>query len=156
MVVDYHKLDIYHLAHAFVLDTYKLLDFFPECENNNLVSQLRRAVTCLPLNIAEGSGARSYKIFLNFCIFCYRSSCEVQAILNLAKDLKYLSGEQYKAHSAKLDLFMRKLYRYMQFLDRRIEERKSAWCNYEQWKMKKDMDKRIHPETKRENMGKSC
>ena len=139
MVVDYHKLEIYHIAHEIVLDTYKLLAFFPEHESNNLSSQLRRAVTCLPLNIAEGSGARSYKIFLNFCIFCYRSCCEVQAILELAKDLKYLSQEQYDVHSGKMNLFMRKLYRYMEFLDGKIEERKSVWAQYEKWKIEKNM-----------------
>ena len=140
MVVDYHKLEIYHMAHEIVLDTYKLLVIFPECESNNLVSQLRRAVTCLPLNIAEGSGARSYKIFLNFCIFCYRSSREVEAILELAKDLKYISLEQYDTHSGKMGLFMRKLYHYMEFLDRKIEERKSAWAQYEKWKIDKSRE----------------
>lgn len=142
MVVDYHKLEIYHMAHEIVLDTYKLLAFFPENESNNLASQLRRAVTCLPLNIAEGSGARSYKIFLNFCIFCYRSCREVEAILELSKDLKYLSHEQYEIHLSKLQLFMRKLYHYMEFLDRKIEERKSAWCQYEKWKIENNITKK--------------
>src|SRR3989344_9429341 len=124
MFVDYKKLNIYHDAHSFVLDTYELVKSFPSFEDNNLTSQLRRAATCLLLNIAEGSGARSNKIFLNYCIFCYRSCLETQAALALAKDLKYITKEQHDTHFAKLDLFIRKLSKYMQYLEGTIGDRK--------------------------------
>src|SRR3989344_6057040 len=111
MFVDYKKLNIYHDAHSFVLDTYELVKSFPSFEDNNLTSQLRRAATCLLLNIAEGSGARSNKIFLNYCIFCYRSCLETQAALALARDLNYITEQQYTIHFEKLNCLIRKLYR---------------------------------------------
>jgi len=121
---NYNSLEIYHLAHQFVLDTYDLIKDFPECENNNLASQFRRAATCLPLNIAEGSGANSNKIFLNFLIFCYRSCLETEACLRLSFDLKYIPKEKFDAHFEKLDKFIRKLYCYMQYLKKQTGNRK--------------------------------
>lgn len=150
--VDYKKLKIYHFAHSLVLDTYTLVQNFPKLEDNNLVSQLRRAVTCLPLNIAEGSGARSNKIFLNYLIFCYRSCLETEAALLLAKDLNYLTVEQHTLHKEKLDRFIRMLYKYMQYLESKIGDRKTdktMWYRHEKWKMQQDVNSR-------ENMGNLC
>lgn len=124
MIIDYKKLEIYDLAHELVLKTYELLDSFPDFESNNLVSQLRRAITCLPLNIAEGSGARSYKIFLNYLVFCYRSCLESESALRLSRDLKYIGQKQFEDHFEMLDLFIRKLYRYMEYLESRCGDRK--------------------------------
>lgn len=91
---NFRKLELYNLAHQLVLDTYALVKDFPENENNNLTSQFRRAATCLPLNIAEGSGAGSDRIYLNYLVFCYRSCLETEACLRLAVDLKYISKER--------------------------------------------------------------
>lgn len=122
---NFKNLEIYHLAHQFVLDIYELVKEFPKYEDNNLTSQLRRAATCLPLNIAEGSGANSDKIFLNFLIFCYRSSLEVEACLQLCKDLEYIDDKRFKIYFEKLDRFIRKLYRYMQYLEGKTGNRKN-------------------------------
>ncbi|MBD3362057.1 four helix bundle protein [Candidatus Woesearchaeota archaeon] len=149
---NYNSLEIYHLAHQFVLDTYDLIKDFPEYESNNLASQFRRAATCLPLNIAEGSGANSNKIFLNFLIFCYRSCLETQACLKLSLDLKYISTEKYREHFEKLDKFVRKLYRYMEYLEKSIGNRKyDKSYYYRQQKYYADSDVK-----KRESMRKLC
>jgi len=121
---NFRDLDIYKLAHQFVLDIYELVKDFPKSEDNNLTSQLRRAATCLPLNIAEGSGANSNKIFLNFLIFCYRSCLECEACLRLCKDLEYIDEQKFGIYFEKLDRFIRKLYRYMQYLEGNIGDRK--------------------------------
>jgi four helix bundle protein len=117
MYVDYKKLDIWKLAYSFVLDIYHEVENFPEYESNNITSQLRRAATCLPLNIAEGSGARSPRIFLNFLIFAYRSGREIETLLMLSKDLKYLSKEKYDKLYGQLDVFTRRLAAYMNYLE---------------------------------------
>lgn len=127
---DFKNLEIYHLAHQFVLDVYAVVSTFPDFESNNLTSQLRRAATCLPLNIAEGSGAKSDRIFLNYLVFAYRSTRECEAAMLLCKDLNYLSKEQFDALFGKLDLFTRKLYKYMQYLEDKVEERKRTGRSY--------------------------
>jgi four helix bundle protein len=156
--VNYKKLEIYGVAHDFVLSTYELVKSFPAYEDNNLTSQLRRAATCLPLNIAEGSGARSYKIFLNYLIFCYRSCLECEAALLLAKDLRYVSIEQHDSHHEKLDKFIRMLYGYMKWLESRIGDRKEdkgMWYRHEKWKLQQNVEK-TDDSSKRENMGNLC
>lgn len=117
MNIDYKKLDIWKLAYDFVLDIYGTVDTFPKYEENNITSQLRRAATCLPLNIAEGSGARSYRIFLNYLIFAYRSVRETETLLLLSKDLKYIDEPTYSKLWCSLDLFTRKLVAYMNYLE---------------------------------------
>ncbi len=52
-MTNYKELEIYHLSQDLVLKIYDLCKVLPNSEDNNLISQLRRAVTCLPLNIAE-------------------------------------------------------------------------------------------------------
>ncbi len=143
--INFRELEIYQLAHEFVLHTYKLCSTFPADESNNLTSQLRRAATCLPLNIAEGSGAGSFRIFLNYCIFCYRSCLETEAALRLCKDLGYITAIQHDEISEKLDKFIRKLYRYMQYLEEKAGNRKldrSAYYRQNSSQVAEDVAKR--------------
>ncbi len=99
------------------MDIYKAVEKFPKFEENNITSQLRRAATCLPLNIAEGSGARSPRIFLNYLIFAYRSVRETETLLMLSRDLNYLPQTRYEELNGKLELFAKKLYRFMDYLE---------------------------------------
>lgn len=121
--INYKCLEIYNLAHDFVIHTYQLCASFPEYESNNLASQLRRATTSLPLNIAEGSGCCSFRSFLNFLSFTYRSCLETEAALKLCKDLHYLTEQQHQETWDKLDMLIRKLYRYMESIQRQADQR---------------------------------
>ena len=143
--IDYKCLEIYHIAHAFVLHVYELCASFPEHESNNLASQLRRAVVSLPLNIAEGSGCCSFRSFLNFLSFTYRSCLETEAALKLCKDLKYLTEEQHQKTWEKLNLLIRKLYRYMEYIQGQADK-KSGYLRPNQ-RIADDIAKRnIQPE----------
>ena len=122
--IDYKKLEIYQQAQQFVLDIYELVKNFPKYEDNNLTSQLRRAATCVPLNIAEGSAAGSYRIFLNYLIFGYRSTKEIAATLELCKRLGYLTEDKYTELIIKLNTLIGKLYNYINYLDKNAGERK--------------------------------
>ena len=142
---NFNDLEIYHLAHQLVLDTYELVKEFPQYEDNNLTSQFRRAATCLPLNIAEGSGAGSDRIYLNYLVFCYRSCLETEACLRLALDLKYVSKEEFDTHFGKMDTFVRKLYRYMEYLEKQIGTQKrdrSYFYTQNKYYFNKDIKKR--------------
>lgn len=118
MIAQYQKLEVWKSAYNFVLKIYNAVEKFPPFEDNNITSQLRRAATCLPLNIAEGSGARSPKIFLNYLIFAYRSSREIETLLMLARDLKYFNEQKYNELHDNLQNFVRMLVGYMDYLER--------------------------------------
>jgi len=124
--INYKTLNMYNDAHNFVLHIYALTKEFPQHESMNLVSQLRRAATSLPLNIAEGSGCLSFRAFLNFACFAYRSALEVEAALKLCRDLGYIDEAQHSAVHAKFDSLVRQLYGYMKYLERKADERKGA------------------------------
>ena len=84
---DYHQLDIWNRAMAYAVAVYEFIASLPEQEKYNLASQLRRAVTSAPLNIAEGCGARSNTEFGRFLGFAYRSLKEVVTALELSERL---------------------------------------------------------------------
>jgi len=58
-----------------------------------LVSQLRRASTSIPTNIAEGSGRKSEKEFIQFLSIALGSANEVDYLIELSKDLGFISQE---------------------------------------------------------------
>ena len=84
---DYHQLDIWNRAMDYAVAVYKFVASLPNEEKYNLASQLRRAVTSTPLNIAEGCGAATNTEFARFLGFAYRSLKEVVTTLELCERL---------------------------------------------------------------------
>ena len=70
-----------------VVAVYEFVAGLPEQEKYNLASQLRRAATSTPLNIAEGCGAATTTEFARFLGFAYRSLKEVVTALELCQRL---------------------------------------------------------------------
>jgi four helix bundle protein len=65
------------------VEVYGFVKALPDSERYNLVSQLQRAVTSVPLNIAEGSGSSTKAEFARFLGYAYRSLKEVITCLEL-------------------------------------------------------------------------
>ena len=95
---DYHQLDIWNRAMDYAVSVYELAATLPMEEKYNLASQLRRAATSAPLNIAEGCGAASNTEFGRFLGFAYRSLKEAVTALELCQRL-YPSLPQDRTHS---------------------------------------------------------
>lgn len=96
---DYKELIVWQKAHAFVIAIYKTLSLFPKDETYNLVSQLKRASTSIPTNIAEGSGSFTQKDFASYLQIALGSSHEVEYLILLSKDLGFVNLELYTIHS---------------------------------------------------------
>jgi len=84
---DYHQLDIWNRAMDYAVAIYEFVGSLPEHEKYNLASQLRRAVTSAPLNIAEGCGAASNTEFGRFLGFAYRSLQKSSPLWNSVREL---------------------------------------------------------------------
>lgn len=56
---DFKKYDIWKLSHELTLDIYTLSRNYPKSENYSLTSQIQRASSSIPTNIAEGCGRDS-------------------------------------------------------------------------------------------------
>ena len=87
---DYKKIKAWELAHELVLSVYRSTAHFPSSEQFGVTSQLRRAASSVPANIAEGSGRTTDKDFLRFLDIALGSLKETEYFLLLSKELNYL------------------------------------------------------------------
>ena len=92
---NFKDLLIWQEAHQLTLKIYESSKGFPKEETFGITSQLRRAAVSIPCNIAEGCGRYTPKDFANFLQIALGSTNETDYLTLLAKDLKYLSEDQY-------------------------------------------------------------
>lgn len=91
---NFKNLEVWKKSRAFVAEVYVVSADFPNDEKFGLISQIRRAVVSISLNIAEGSGRGTNKDFVRFLDFAYGSALEVENLIYLCVDLKHLSEEK--------------------------------------------------------------
>jgi four helix bundle protein len=94
-ISNFTDLDAWKVNHELVLKVYKLTIKFPKDERFGVVDQLRRAVSSITANIAEGWGRYHYADRIKFYYNARGSSCEVQNFLILAEDLNYLTHKDF-------------------------------------------------------------
>jgi four helix bundle protein len=93
---DFKKLDVWVKSHQLVLDVYRETQAFPAEERYGLTSQIRRAATSIPANIAEGCGKNTEAELARYLTISMGSASELEYHLLLAKDLEFLTGERYQ------------------------------------------------------------
>ncbi|MEO5601385.1 MAG: four helix bundle protein [Cyclobacteriaceae bacterium] len=93
---NYKDLIVWQKAHALVLFIYRHTTDFPKPEQYNLTSQLRRAATSIPTNLAEDCGKFSQLDFANFVQIALGSANEVEYLALLSNELGYLKNDRYK------------------------------------------------------------
>lgn len=76
------------------MEIYSVTSLFPDREQYGLTSQIRRAATSIPANIAEGYGRESGKNYIQFLKISRGSLYELDTFLTIALGLKYLTKEQ--------------------------------------------------------------
>jgi four helix bundle protein len=85
------------------------LDKFPKYETYALGDQLRRAVTSVPSNIAEGSGRFSVKEKIHFIEIAYGSLTETLCQLDIAHDLGYIGDEDFANEKERINVIGKQL-----------------------------------------------
>ena len=93
---DFHKLIIWQRNHQLTLDVYKASKTFPKDELFGLTLQIRRAVSSIPTNIAEGCGRETNKDFAHFLQISIGSASETEYQLLLAHDLEYINNDDFE------------------------------------------------------------
>ena len=103
MFENFDKLLVWQKAHLLVLKIYEATSTFPKEEIWGLTSQIRRAAISVPSNIVEGKARGSRKDFSRFLLIARGSLEEVKYQSLLAKELKYMNGEQYEEITGMID-----------------------------------------------------
>lgn len=102
---DYKGLNVWEKSHALTLDIYNITKNFLNDEKFGLTSQIRRAVSSIPTNIAEGYGQLTTVNFIRYLGISKGSAFEVEYLLRLVKDLGYLDiNEYYKLNSLNTEI----------------------------------------------------
>ena len=86
-----------------VVSVYRATERFPKTEVYGLTSQIRRAVTSVPANIAEGQGRRLPKEFLYFLTNARGSLWELDTHLESSTRLGFISGEIHEELRSQMD-----------------------------------------------------
>lgn len=96
---DFRQLKVWEKSHALALAVYQATSSFPREETYGLASQLRRAASSIPSNIAEGCGRSGDAELARFCTIASGSASELDYQLLLARDLKLLQPNDYETLS---------------------------------------------------------
>ena len=107
---DFRKYNVWQESHFFTLEVYQATKEFPKEELFGLTSQLRRAVSSIPTNFAEGCGSNSEKEFARYLNIAIASSSEVEYLLLLTKDLQFLSLKTHKVLEEKIIQIRKQIY----------------------------------------------
>lgn len=83
-------------GHRLALKIYKATDSFPGKEMFGLTSQMRRSAVSITSNIAEGFSRSSCDDKYHFYIMAQGSLTELQNQLVIARDVKYLTEENFQ------------------------------------------------------------
>ena len=76
---------------------YRLTRRFPDEEKFGMVSQMRRSAVSIPANIAEGYGKGRRAEYIRYLEIGRGSLFELQTYLELAREMKWVNGEDLVA-----------------------------------------------------------
>ena len=112
---DYRKLEVWKKSRALATAVYRVTERFPKSEMFGLTSQIRRAAVSIVLNIAEGNGRWTMRDQSSFLVDARASAHEVEAVLYIAEDLKYVTAdaaEQLRQSTNEIGRMLNGLLRY--------------------------------------------
>ena len=99
MIQSFRDLKVYERSYKAALSVYRMTSRLPHDEIYGLTSQLKRASTSIPLNIAEGYGKReNVNEFKRFLLMAIGSCDEMKVLLDLTKDLGFIDEASYKIY----------------------------------------------------------
>lgn len=98
-IKDFVDIIAWQKSHDLTLLIYRITEQFPKHELFGLVSQMRRCAVSVPSNIVEGFRRKSRADCVHFYIISLGSLEELKYQLLLAKDLRYITNDEYDTAS---------------------------------------------------------
>ncbi len=107
---DFKKIQVWEKAHQLTLQLYKITASFPKEELYGLTSQIRRAASSIPTNIAEGAGRDTQAELARFIHIASGSASELEYHVLLARELEYIDSQAYSELQAAIVEIKRMLH----------------------------------------------
>ncbi len=107
---NFKKLEVWTKAIELTTEIYNATSHYPKNEIFGLTSQMRRCSISIPSNIAEGSGRKSDKEFIQFLSIANGSSYELQTQIIVSKNIGYISEEKTEELLKKTTSIQKMLY----------------------------------------------
>lgn len=113
------RLEAWQKSREFTNAIYRdVIPLLPPEEKYNLTSQLRRAATSIPANVAEGFGRFYYQSNIQFCYNARGSLEETLSHLIIAHDLGYINEKQFLTLKEKGNNLVHLINGYVAYLKR--------------------------------------
>ena len=111
MIKSYRDLNVYKDSYDLAIQVYRLTQDIPEREQYEIGSQLRRAATSIPINIAEGYGKKdSVAEFKRYLKIALGSVNEVEVLLDIMKDLGYMVAKDHEGLRSRYEVVGKQIY----------------------------------------------
>jgi four helix bundle protein len=92
---NFRELIVWQKSINLVVQIYELTRNFPKDEQYNLITQMQRAATSIPSNIAEGSGRNTSSSFKHYLTISIGSAHELETQIIISKQLGYIREDSY-------------------------------------------------------------
>lgn len=109
-IKDFRSLEVFQKIRSLVKDIYKITEGFPQSEKYCSVAQIRRSVTSIGANVAEGNGQLYPSKEINFLNNSIGSLSETRYWLLFAVDMEYIDGNNYNGLEQKCIEILKMLY----------------------------------------------
>ena len=104
VIQSFRDMKVYQRSYNVMIELYKKVQKFPKDELYGLTSQIKRASTSIPLNIAEGYGKReNVNEFKRFLLMAIGSCDEMKVLLDISKDLGFIDEEFHREKEQEYD-----------------------------------------------------
>jgi len=116
---NYKELEVWQKGIDLAIDVYQMTKMFPSEEKFGLVSQIQRAATSIPANIAEGWGRGSTREYMQFLRIARGLLMELETQLIMADRLGYTRGEQLQIFQNEVETLGKRINTLIQALLRK-------------------------------------
>ena len=104
MIQSFRDLKVYERSYKAAISVYRMTSVLPKEELYGLTSQIKRAATSIPLNIAEGYGKKeSANEFKRFLLMAIGSCDEMRVLVDMCKDLGFINEEVHERYEREYD-----------------------------------------------------
>lgn len=119
-IQSFRDLEVWKVAMDLAVECYRVMKVFPKDELFGMTSQIRRAATSIPANIAEGQGREHTKEFLHFLSVARGSLMELQTYLLLAQRVGLLKEAELPVLLPVCERISQMISRLRQALQRKL------------------------------------